>query len=163
MENTPSTVKVDSKAEAGLTFFGVIEESRTFFPDERFHPTERKSVNLEGLIDAHGYSISSKADGTGTKPETAERLFDATGNIDWFEGPAHDVTAMNVDDNARDGKFTLAVVNSLDVNSAENKPFVAALARGQLAACKKARVALLNGETAELGARTPGYGKHHLN
>ena len=163
MQN-PSVVR-DAKEDAGLSFARVIEETRDNFPDPRFRPVlERQAaISAKYGINAAGYAVFANSDGTGTKPELAERLADATGDMRFFENPAFDATAMVADDTARDGKFLLGVINSLDINSAEDPAFIAALARGMKQACNAGRFPLLNGETAELGYRSPGYGKNRLN
>lgn len=164
MVNTPAGVQIDAKEDAGLAFAKVIEATRNNFPDPRFRPEVRLQADISakhGII-THGYEIFGNSDGIGTKTELAERLATETGDMGYFEHPAFDAAAMVADDVARDGKFLLGVVNNLDVNAARPE-FILALAKGLKRASESGRFAVLNGETAELGARTPGYGQDRLN
>jgi|GEM_PF-3600545 len=160
-----SEIVVDDKEIASHTFADVIRRTAETFPDPRFRP---KRLQAKELNEIYGYEpmqhyLSANSDGTGTKPELAERLSSATNNYQYFEYPAFDALAMVADDVAREGGFIVGVCNALDVNSAQDEEFVAALARGMEKACKAGRFPLINGETAELGYRTPGWGKNHLN
>ena len=153
-------VVVDAKELAGGSFAAVARATRDLFPDPAYRPVDGPGgVRLP--FGSHRLAVNS--DGTGTKPELAERLADATGDHRYFERPAFDVVAMVADDAARHGQFTLGIVNCVDVNSAANAEFVAALANGMRAACEAGRFPLINGETAELGYRVPGPGGSRLN
>lgn len=154
------TLVPDSKELAGNAFARVVARTRDCFPDPAYRPID-DGGGTRVLTGRHALSVNS--DGTGTKPELAERLFDATGNTVYFERPAHDVVAMVADDAARSGHFTVGIVNCVDVNSADHPGFAEALARGMEQACRAGRFALLNGETAELGYRVPGPGTCRLN
>jgi phosphoribosylaminoimidazole (AIR) synthetase len=156
----PRPVVVDSKELAGAGFAGVVKRTGELFPDSKYRPTS-DPTGTRLYLGPHQLSVNS--DGTGTKPELAERLYEATGDASYFERPAHDVVAMVADDAARHGQFTLGIVNCVDVSSADNQDFVAAMARGMEAACRAGRFALINGETAELGYRVPGPGDARLN
>lgn len=158
-------VTQDSKENASRTFADVVRRTRNNFPDARFHPcvVQKRTVNEQSGIAIHGYLIDTNNDGTGTKPELAERMFTETGDPRFFEKPAFDLVAMVADDVARTGAFVLGINNNLDVNSSDDPEFIAALARGMERACNHGRFPLLNGETAGLGYRTPGWGKHRLN
>lgn len=156
----PRPVVVDAKELAGAGFAGVVKRTSGLFPETKYRPTEDPTGTRLQLGPHH---LSVNSDGTGTKPELAERLYEATGDASYFERPAHDVVAMVADDAARHGQFTLGIVNCVDVSSAENHDFVAAMARGMEAACRAGRFALINGETAELGYRVPGPGDARLN
>jgi phosphoribosylformylglycinamidine cyclo-ligase len=158
-------MNVDEKGLASRTFADVIRRTRDNFPDERYRPRllVARTVNEQYGIDAGRHLIAANADGTGTKPKLAERLADWNGDPRFYEGLAFDVSAMIADDAARNGYLVPAVINCLDVNSAENPAFVGALARGMERACEKGRFALMNGETAELGYRSPGWGAQRLN
>lgn len=153
-------VTVDDKELAGSTFAEVIRATRDLFPEAAYRPQE----GPHGIGIASGrHLLTVNSDGTGTKPELVERGFLATGDYSYFERPAADVVAMVADDAARDGHFTVGIVNCVDVNSAHDGRFVAALARGMERACRTGGFPLLNGETAELGYRTPGPGASRLN
>ncbi len=153
------TVPVDAKEDASLTFRGVIEATRDNFPEAKYRPILSPRVRIKA--GEHGFYGNS--DGTGTKPELAERLATELGDPHFFEFPAFDVVAMVADDSSRDGLFVAGVVNSIDVNTADDPAFITALSRGMQRACDQGGFALLNGETAELGYRTPGYGPNRLN
>ena len=146
----------DAKEQASMTFRNVIETTRENFPDKKYRP------DAKGGVSSGAHALTTNSDGTGTKPELAERLAFETKDPRFFEGNAFDAAAMVVDDAARDGYFVVGVSNSVDVNDAD-EPFATALAHGLKRACDTGRFSLLNGETAELGYRTPGFGKWHLN
>lgn len=156
----PPAVPVDAKELAGNSFATVVRRTRTLFPETAYQPRE-DATGTRVFTGRHELSVNS--DGTGTKPELAERLYLATGDARYFERPAHDVVAMVADDAARHGQFTVGIVNCVDVSSAENAHFVSALARGMEQACRAGRFPLINGETAELGYRVPGPGDARLN
>lgn len=157
---TSRAVVVDAKELAGGSFAAVAQATRDLFPDPAYRPVDGPGgVRLP--FGPHRLAVNS--DGTGTKPELAERLADATGDYSYFERPAFDVVAMVADDAARHGQFTVGIVNCVDVNSAANSAFVAALANGMKRACEAGRFPLINGETAELGYRVPGPGSSRLN
>jgi len=164
MSSPEGKVSIDDKEHAALTFARVVEETRDFFPEEKYRPNviKARSLNAQYGINPAPHEIFGNGDGIGTKPELAERLA-------WpkqhghFESLAYDVVAMVADDAARFGYFTVGIINNLDVNSAGDKSFVAALARGAHEACLIGKFPLLNGETAELGHRTAGWGTNRLN
>jgi phosphoribosylformylglycinamidine cyclo-ligase len=158
-------VKVDEKELASRTLADVIDKTRDFFPDGNYRPIQiqQRQVNSQFGIRTAPHQVFMNCDGIGTKPELAERLLAMTGNYKYLEGLAFDCVAMVADDSARFGYFVLGVANNLDVNSAGDGEFVAALSRGLYRAAKAGRFPILNGETAELGYRSPGYGKSHLN
>lgn len=157
--------KADEKEIASRTFADVVTRTAKVFPDERYHPQVLKAKDLNTIngFKVADHYLSGNSDGTGTKPELAERLSSFFEDYRYFEHPAFDALAMVADDVAREGAFVLGIYNSLDVNSAEDEEFIASLARGMEMACKAGKFPLLNGETAELGYRTPGWGKNHLN
>jgi len=96
-------------------------------------------------------------DGVGTKVELAERFSD-------HSTIAHDLLAMVCDDAVRDGAEPILVGNILDVNTlGGNVEHIRELAAGMVNAAKRANVAVLNGETAELGGRIGGYGPFNYN
>ncbi len=158
-------VQVDDKELASRAFADVVRRTAHLFPDAAYHPRLLfdRTVNAQYGIHPGRHTIFTNADGTGTKPELDERMFTETGDYRFFEYPAFDVVAMVADDVARRGIFVAGIANSLDLNNADDPAFVLALARGMEAACKAGRFPLLNGEIAELGHRTPGYGNNHLN
>lgn len=160
----------DEKEQASLTLGDVIRQTAKNYPDPRFHPRvyeQTPHYTIAG-IDPSPYSFWVTADGIGTKPELAERLYTESQKVgvpdsEVFESLAFDTLAMIDGDEARFGRYMVGVANVIDVNTAENSDVVHALARGLKAVCDAGRFALLNGETAELGYRTSGYGKTRLN
>lgn len=154
----------DAKGSASLGLAEVIKQTRNNFPDPRYRPVEYHSTPqyFLGGINASPHLIWPTADGIGTKPELAERLYTLTGNPKYFEGLAFDTFAMIESDEARWGRILLGIANIIDTNMAEPK-MVSTLARGAKKACDEGQFALLNGETAELGYRVSGYGEHRLN
>jgi len=159
------SVVLDQKEVASRTLADVIKQSREAFPEEKYWPQliQDKDVNAQWDIDPSPHTVYVNCDGIGTKPELAERLFDLTKDYRFMETLAFDCAAMVADDAARFGYFVLGVANNLDVNSAKDKEFIAALSRGLFRASKQGRFPILNGETAELGYRSPGYGDTHVN
>jgi len=101
-------------------------------------------------------------DGVGTKIELAERAGD-------FRTIAYDLFAMVCDDAVVRGAEPVLIGSILDTNSLkgpDGKPFleqVKQLAEGYVGAAKEANVAVVNGETAELGRRVGGYGTFNSN
>ena len=100
-------------------------------------------------------------DGVGTKVELAERL-------EKHDTVAFDLFAMVCDDAVVYGGEPVLVGSILDVNSlgkegASYLNFMKQLATGYVAAAKAARVAVINGEIAELGMRISGYGAFNYN
>jgi phosphoribosylformylglycinamidine cyclo-ligase len=101
-------------------------------------------------------------DGVGTKIELAERAGD-------FRTIAYDLFAMVCDDAVVRGAEPVLIGSILDTNSLkgpDGKPFleqVKQLAEGYIGAAKAANVAVVNGETAELGRRVGGYGTFNSN
>lgn len=160
-----SAVKIDEKELASRTLADVIDKTRNFFPEENYRPRpiQARQLNSQYGIETSPHMAFMNCDGIGTKPELAERLLAMTGEYRYLESLAFDTVAMVADDAARFGYFVVAVANNLDVNSASDAEFVGALSRGLYRAAKAGRFPIVNGETAELGYRTPGYGKNHLN
>ena len=155
----------DQKGAASLTLGEVIVQTRTNFPDPRFHPivlSESGQSHRYG-IDTQGFTSWLNADGIGTKPEFAERLFSEDGDPSHFETLAFDTFAMIESDVARNGQILLGIAHIIDTNTAENADVISALARGTKKACDEGRFPLLNGETAELGYRSSGYGRTRVN
>ncbi len=157
-----SELIADSKEIASLIFNEVAKQTSANFPEKKYRPIPERIGPDSFETAPHRHSANS--DGTGTKPELAERLAMMNNKPQYFEGLGFDLVAMVADDDARYGRFTLGIVNSLDVNSADDEEFIHALARGIKQACDAGKFCLLNaGETAELGYRTAGIGKNHLN
>lgn len=101
------------------------------------------------------------SDGVGTKVEVAERLED-------HSTVAFDLFAMACDDAVVRGAEPVGMNTVLDVNRLKDEDILTAkaikeLALGYVAAAKAAGVAILNGETAELGNRVNGYGPFNYN
>lgn len=153
----------DQKGQASLNFSQVILDTQHLHPDSRFHGSLIKDMGVYkiGALKPH-YPIWVTTDGIGTKPELAERLATETGDSKYYESLAYDTFAMIDGDVARFGFVLAGIAHVLDYNKA-NQEVVSALARGTKKACIEGRFALLNGETAELGYRTSGFGESRLN
>lgn len=162
---TPEYLSPDLKGQASITMGDVIRRTINNFPETRFRPKVYKETahyTIAG-IDPSPYRFWVTADGIGTKPELAERLYSETQDPIFFEGLAFDTIAMIDGDEARFGRFMVGIAEVLDTNSAVDQKVIAALAKGAEEACNKGRFPLLNGETAELGYRTSGYGATRVN
>lgn len=98
------------------------------------------------------------ADGIGTKIEVAERV----GN---FRTIAYDLFAMVCDDAVAKGAEPINLVSVIDARllTDEFQLQIEQLAEGYVAAARAARIAVINGETAELSSRVRGYGSFNLN
>lgn len=155
----------DDKENASFSFSQVIEATVGNFPDSRYQPRVRRRTGpyVFNGIDPSPHILRETGDGTGTKPELAERLYAEDGDPTWFSTIAFDASAMVKGDAERVGHFFLGLTETLDVNSAANTVVMNALARGLKNAADEGRFAILNGETAELGHRTSGYGDFHMN
>lgn len=160
----------DQKGQASLTLGEVIQKTRQNFPDGRYHPSvylDTPQYHIYG-IDSTPYRIWVTADGIGTKPELAERLSEVNSrmsgepNYNRFGNLAYDTFAMIDGDEARFGRQLLGIANIIDMNEADPK-VIFWLAVGARDACNVGRFALLNGETAELGYRSSGYGRTRVN
>lgn len=159
-----SELSPDQKGRASLTLGEVVVRTRRNFPDPRFQPKVHFDSNQYHIygINPHPYQIRATADGIGTKPELAERLYDMDCDTRHFESLAYDTFAMIDGDTARFGEFLLGIANVIDTNTAD-QGVIDALARGAKDACDDGHFALLNGETAELGYKVSGYGQARLN
>lgn len=162
-------LRPDEKGKASLTLGDVIRQTKDNYPDPRFRPKIYKQTSHYTIagIDSSPYSFWVTADGIGTKPELAERLYtesivDNNPTLEVFEGLAFDTLAMIDGDEARFGRYMVGIAEVIDTNTADEK-MIDTLARGLKRACDEGQFALLNGETAELGYRTGGYGKSRLN
>jgi phosphoribosylaminoimidazole (AIR) synthetase len=161
---------IDDKGSASLTLGQVIEETRDNFQDPRFRPepVARSAYYHHFGIKTHPYGFTVTVDGTGTKPELAERQVTSAKKknapVDYYpySNLAFDVFAMVESDIARFGRFVLGVANVVDTNKATPE-VTTALAQGMRLACDTGKFALLNGETAELKHRTSGYGDERIN
>lgn len=159
----------DQKGQASLNLGEVIQQSRENFPDKRYHPKvylDTPQYHIYGINPAP-FEIWPTGDGVGTKPELAERLSIANAigdapNYDRFANLAFDTLAMVDGDEARFGRQMLGVVNIIDTNIATPEA-IYWLATGLRDASNTGRFAVLNGETAELGYRTSGYGPTRIN
>ena len=116
-------------------------------------------VNMSGLKDV---GLNINLDGVGTKIEIAERLSTRTQSFSHHQGIAYDLFAMICDDAVVRGAEPVLVGSILDVNKL-NVDLTANLAEGMIGAAKEARVAVVNGEIAELGDRISGYGEYNYN
>ena len=116
-------------------------------------------INIGGLRDA---GLSLNLDGVGTKVELAERLSTWTGDYSCHQGIAFDLLAMVCDDAVLRGAEPVLVGSILDVNRLKVE-LIENLALGMVEAAREARVAVVNGEIAELGDRISGYGEYNYN
>lgn len=158
------TQPVELKSEASLLMGDVIRQTADNYPDPRFRLKVLKETTHYTIaaIDPKPYFFWPTADGIGTKPELAERLFTSDGDPANFETLFFDTAAMVEEDEYRFGRFPVGIAEVVDMNSSKPE-VVSALARGAKKACDEMRLALLNGETAELGYRTSGYGDVRVN
>jgi phosphoribosylformylglycinamidine cyclo-ligase len=100
-------------------------------------------------------------DGIGTKVEIGERL-------EKHDTLAFDLFAMVCDDAVVRGAEPVLIGTVLDINALSQEgdaglEGIRQLARGYVAAAREARVAVINGELAELGARVQGFGPFNYN
>lgn len=116
-------------------------------------------INMSNLPDV---GMNMNFDGVGTKMELAERLSTHTGDFTCHQGIAFDLLAMVCDDAVIRGAEPISVGSILDVNKL-NLELVKNLAKGMIDAAKDARVAVVNGEIAELGMRVGGFGEYNYN
>lgn len=115
-------------------------------------------ADISGLKDT---AMQMNFDSIGTKTEVAERL-SCDGDFSFHQGMAFDLFAMVCDDAAAKGGEPVMVGSILEVNKL-NSELVSVLARGMVKAAKASRVAVVNGEIAEVGSRVCGYGKYNYN
>lgn len=116
------------------------------------------SFAAQRFIDVRRFAdavVGMNFDGVGTKIEIAERLGD-------HSTIAFDLVAMVCDDAARFGAEPVLLGSILDF-SRISIPVVRQLAAGLVAAAQAARVAVVNGEIAELGSRVAGYTQSSYN
>jgi len=125
------------------------------------------SSDFSGLRGIHvgglpvGTYLGSGSDGVGTKIEVAER-------IGRHNSIAYDLFAMVCDDAIIRGAEPVIVTSDLSINRfGDNQnnyiDFVKELAKGYVDAAKQTGVAVINGESAELGDRIRGYGDFNYN
>lgn len=113
--------------------------------------TGLRAVDISKLPE--GSMMGAGSDGVGTKIEIAER----TGNHAYS---ARNLIAMVADDAVVRGAEPIVVTSVLDVNSLQDTTeAIRKIARGYIDAARDANVAVINGETAELGERVRGYSK----
>ena len=108
-----------------------------------------------------GTFLAMGFDGVGTKVEIAERLAR-------HDTIAYDLFAMVCDDAVIRGGEPVLIGTILDVNTLgkENDSFlefIRKMAKGYCDAAREARVAVINGELAELGVRVSGFGPFNYN
>lgn len=134
---------------------GLVREAHESFSGFRSIPLsyfqDKDPFNLE---------INLGFDGVGTKVEVAERMDD-------HSTVAHDLFAMVCDDAVVRGAEPLAIGTILDVRQLDDtehtREALRQLAYGYIAAASLARVAIVNGEVAELGSRVGGFGTFNYN
>lgn len=146
--DTASTIMYEASRmtwESRKNLVGKIETPTDFFGAVR-------AVRAADFSDA---LLGINFDGVGTKIEIAERLGD-------HSTIANDLFAMVCDDAAIRGAEPLLFGSILDF-SRISVPVVRQLALGMINAAKLARVAVMNGEVAELGSRVQGYSDSAYN
>ena len=94
-------------------------------------------------------------DGIGTKIEIAERM-------DKWDTLAYDLFAMVVDDAVCAGAEPALIGTVLDVSTYDIRR-IEQIAKGYINAAKTARIAVINGELANLGFRVQGWGDFRAN
>lgn len=102
-----------------------------------------------------GLCFGINFDGIGTKVEVAERL-------NSYSGLAQDLMAMTCDDAAVQGAEPILFGSIIDTANV-NLEIIGELANGLVEAASKARVAVINGELAELPGRIGGFGTAPFN
>ena len=134
---------------------GLVREAHESFSGFRSIPLSYFQNN-----DPFNLEINLGFDGVGTKVEIAERMDD-------HSTVAHDLFAMVCDDAVVRGAEPLAIGTILDVRQLDDtehtREALRQLAYGYIAAASLARVAVVNGEVAELGNRVGGYGAFNYN
>nr|MBA4404828.1 hypothetical protein [Nanoarchaeum sp.] len=124
-----------------------------FSPNDNF--SGLRYVKIDNL--PTGTILSSNSDGIGTKIEISERLED-------FTTIAYDLFAMVCDDTVSKGLEPIIINTVLDVNTLNlHEQQVSQLIQGYTNAALDSNVAIINGETAELGSRVYGYGPFNCN
>src|SRR5207249_7178983 len=111
----------DAKEDASGIFAGVSARTKNLFPEQKYWPLRDAGGHLRLSPGRHAIAVG--AEGVGTKPELAERRSTLEDNAVVFDTLAFDVVAMVADDAARDGHFTVGIVNALDVNDAKDPAF----------------------------------------
>ncbi|AHB42790.1 Phosphoribosylformylglycinamidine cyclo-ligase [Candidatus Saccharibacteria bacterium RAAC3_TM7_1] len=134
---------------------GLVREAHESFSGFRSIPLSQfKDKDFENL------EINLGFDGVGTKIEIAERM-------DNHSTVAHDLFAMVCDDAVVRGAEPLAIGTILDVRQLDDtehtREALRQLAYGYVAAAGLAKVAVVNGEVAELGDRVGGFGEFNYN
>ncbi|MFZ3009456.1 MAG: AIR synthase-related protein [Candidatus Microsaccharimonas sp.] len=134
---------------------GLVREAHESFSGFRSIPLSQFADK-----DFENLEINLGFDGVGTKVEVSERMDD-------HSTVAHDLFAMVCDDAAVRGAEPLAIGTILDVRQLDDtehtREALRQLAHGYVAAAALAKVAVVNGEVAELGDRVGGYGTFNYN
>lgn len=159
-----NTLSPDLKIQASTIFGDVLKHTADNFPIARYRPQFKSITGFykPGVLDTSPYGTWPTADGIGTKPELAERLYDQNRNPEVFGTLPFDLYAMIDGDAARSGMQLLGIVQEFQFNKV-NLDVVNVLAQGCKKACEAGRFALLNGETAQLGKKVGGYGETRIN
>lgn len=134
---------------------GLVREAHESFSGFRSIPLSQFADK-----DFENLEINLGFDGVGTKVEVSERMDD-------HSTVAHDLFAMVCDDAAVRGAEPLAIGTILDVRQLDDtehtREALRQLAQGYVAAAALAKVAVVNGEVAELGDRVGGFGTFNYN
>ncbi len=156
MDYKEAGVDNEAKKEASRLLFEAAQrtwENRRGILGEVITPNETFSgVRFTRLTNFTGI-LGACSDGIGTKVEATERLNDG------FYLTPNDLVAMVCDDAARDGAEPVLFASVIDFSKLSLE-IAKQLASGLVSAAKQAKVAVINGETAELGSRVAGYGSN---
>lgn len=132
---------------------GEVKETFDYFSGPRFMSIGNLPENA---------ILGTNYDGVGTKTEIAEGLCSSTGDFKYVRGLYQDLFAMLCDDASRWGAEPIHVGSIIDVNKL-NTELIENLAEGMVEAANKARVAVVNGEIAELGDKVGGKSEYRCN
>lgn len=153
-------LRPDAKGTVSEIFGRLIHATANNFPEPQFRP---RTLNGESVIHFGRYGSFRGSDGGGTRDELFERLHETFDDPQELVGSARGAVAMIEGDAIRKGGFLVGIDNTLDVNSAKDVKAMEALAQGLEESVGEVMCAITSGEIAELGERTGGYGKFHLN
>jgi len=113
-----------------------------------------RNIDISNLNNAVAGTCS---DGIGTKQVIAQRLSSYTKDFSYHKGIMHDLFAMPIEDALVRGAEPVLINWTINFNK-PNIELAEYLAQGSLDAARVARVAIFNGETADLGNLIGGFG-----
>ncbi|HUC38741.1 MAG TPA: AIR synthase-related protein [Candidatus Acidoferrum sp.] len=150
-----SNILYEAAKQTWVNRAGRIGEVSEVFPDfSSFRAIPLRNLPSDAVM-------SAEFEGTGSKPEIAER-------VGYHGTVAHDLFAMACDDAVRRGGEPAVIGSVLDVNGFQSSRgshlgMIMQLAEGTISAAREARVAVINGEVADLGPRVRGVGPFNYN